>query len=235
MPAKPLVSCICPTFNCPPYHMQLLEECVYWFLEQEYDNKELVILNDNPRQKLICREDGVTVYNSTKRFASLGEKYNRLVELAEGEVILPWEDDDISLPHRIKQAVERLGQYQYWNPHQSWFEDRAGLHYDHQHGYCLNASAIHKTAFDTLKFANVSGSQDADFATRAELFLDCSPHSLISHSEWSYVYRWGVRDHLSGHKNMAKAYRDADTSVPGSYVIEPTMYRDYAKLCRSKK
>src|SRR5687768_12090587 len=101
MPGRsaPLVSCICPTYGRAPHSLKLLEEAVYWFTRQEYDGpKELIILNDCAEQRLVCHAPNVHVCNYPQRIASLGLKYNALIEIARGSIILPWEDDDISLP-----------------------------------------------------------------------------------------------------------------------------------------
>src|SRR5215211_75266 len=123
----PLVSCICPTYGRPPNHQYLLEEAIESFLRQTYPNKELIVLNDCPEQELVCLAPGVRVVNLPERFPSLGDKRNAGVELARGELIAPWDDDDISLPWRLSHSVERLGDADYYNPRSWWHMDSRGL------------------------------------------------------------------------------------------------------------
>lgn len=85
--AAPLVTCVCPTFNRPSEGMELLEEAVESFLRQDYEQKELLILNDCPEQVLVCDAPGVRVVNFPSRFPSLGEKRNAGVRLARGTLI----------------------------------------------------------------------------------------------------------------------------------------------------
>ena len=144
----PLVSCICPTYNRPPRYQHLLEEAIASFLRQDYPNKELIVLNDCPGQELICDEPGVRVVNVAERFPSIGDKQNAAVGLARGELIAPWDDDDISLPWRLSLSVERLGDGDYFNPRCYWFLDNEGLHFDHPMGYAHNASLFRRAAFE---------------------------------------------------------------------------------------
>ena len=80
------------------------------------------------------------VVNDPQRFRTLGEKYNALVSLAAGSLLAPWEDDDISLPHRLELSRERLGERDYYNPARYWYLDRHGLHSDHAMGVGHNLS-----------------------------------------------------------------------------------------------
>ncbi|OWK38124.1 hypothetical protein FRUB_07244 [Fimbriiglobus ruber] len=218
---------MCPTYNRAPYHLHLLNESVYWFLRQDYPGpRELVILNDCVDQTLACDAPDVRVVNWHERIPTLGEKRNRLAELSEGDVLLPWDDDDVSLPHRVRQAVDRLGEYEYWNPRQTWYEERGRLIRDHHHQVCHNASAYRRGA---LRYEAVSGPEDALADAWAASHLRVSPHGLAAPREWSYVYRWGVSDcHISGTSDMQASYDRPRKIVSGTYTIRPTMYRDYA-------
>jgi len=229
----PFVSFVTATYARPPLRLRLLDELVYWFTRQDYpaDRRELLILNDAPGQELTCPVPGVRVVNAPARYPTLGDKLNALSDLAAGEVILPQDDDDVPLPHRARQAVERLGGADYWNPQASWYEDAAGLHADHAHGVCHNAGAFRA---GKLRYPPVSGSQDAAADAWAKAHLRVSPAVLSAPAEWSYVYRWGVSDvHLSGFRDPEAAYSSVPAPVPGRYRITPRMGRDYVLLTRA--
>ena len=69
------VSCLCLTYNRPGRdELLLLEEAVMSFLQQTYPDKELLILNDHPGQKLFCNYPGVKVFNFPERFETLTDK-----------------------------------------------------------------------------------------------------------------------------------------------------------------
>ena len=119
-------------------------------MRQDYPNKELIVINDCPGQELICDGPGVRVVNVGERFLSIGDKRNAGVGLARGELIAPWDDDDISLPWRLSLSVERLGDGDYFNPRCYWFLDNEGLHFDHSVGYAHNASLFRRAALERV-------------------------------------------------------------------------------------
>jgi glycosyltransferase involved in cell wall biosynthesis len=196
-------SCLCPTFNRVPGKQWLLEEAIESFLRQDYDDKELIILNDCPQQTLICNFPNVLVLNLPRRISSLGEKRNLLVSIASGSVFFPWDDDDVSLPTRVSQSIELLGeQYEYYNPALYWQIDSIGLRSDHPMGVGHNCSAYKRGLFNRIGgYSHVSSGEDADIDHRmraAGRFVP-RPNSPVPRADWFYVYRWGVSDtHISG-------------------------------------
>ena len=100
---NPLVSCLCVTYNRP----QLLKEAVYFFLAQDYDNKELIIVNDQKEIFYKCCEPNVKVYNFNTRFGSLGEKRNHAKKLAskKAKYIFWIDDDDVYYPNFLSHMV----------------------------------------------------------------------------------------------------------------------------------
>lgn len=226
-----LASCLCPTFNRGPNYLHLLSEAVESFLRQTYERKELVILNDCPEQTLICDAPNVRVVNWYERIPTLGEKYNELVKLARGGILLPWEDDDISLPGRIEQAAMFLENLDYWKPPQVWYLE-GKLHWKHSVGVRHHAGAFTRAEWQRVGgYPAVSGSQDA--VMDQKMHGHCLPSFPfgIPVQEWQYIYRWGVSPwHLSG---SASAWNDAARAVrPGLFKIEPMWTTDYEKLCK---
>lgn len=224
-----MVTCICPTFGRAPAKLNLLEECVYWFGRQTYTAAELLIYNDAVNQTLICNAPGVRVINTANRCPTLGDKYNDMVEASRGSIILPWEDDDISLPNRIQQAVDKLQGADYFNPRRTWYEQGGELHHKHTHGVCHNGSAYHK---DFLKivggYDRTSGNQDMLIQQRFDMTgRGASP--LVKPHEWTYIYRWGVSQlHLSAYGFQMQTVYDNVKAEPATIVINPKMHRDYA-------
>ena len=94
---EPLISCKCTTYA----RVDLLEEAIYGFLQQKYENKELVVVNDYPLQKLIFDHPQVKIINIDSPFKSIGDKDDFTVSQCSGDIIAVWDDDDISLPHHL--------------------------------------------------------------------------------------------------------------------------------------
>lgn len=229
-----LASCLCPTHGRPPGHQHLLEEAVESFLRQTERRCELLVLNDCPQQELKCSAPGVRVVNAPSRYPTLGDKYNAMVRLARSDVLLPWEDDDVSLPWRVEQALAALaGGAEYFNPGWSWYMSGGTLHSGHAQGFNHNASAFRRAAWRRVGgYSRLSGAQDGDMDRRLRLASVMAPALGRDPCEWSYVYRWGVSDcHLSGQQDTAAAYAARGSAAqPGSYALEPGWAVDYAAL-----
>lgn len=233
---------LCPTYNRPPRHLGLLKDCVESFRRQDLPlgvSAELVILNDAPGQELLCDVPGVVIVNAPRRFPSLGEKYSDLVSLARFEILMPAEDDDLSLPRRIEQALTYLSTgHHYFNPGWTWYEE-LGKPPRPAGGVCHNASAYTRFAYEAVGgfYAPLCGGQDADMDRRLREKFGCNEPVKESH----YVYRWGVQPyHLSGVADYtatdphAEHYRRIGEQpiATGVFDITPGWRQDYVAMCR---
>lgn len=100
-----LVSCVMPTWN----RRAFIPGAIDSFLRQTYEPRELVILDDGdePIQDLIPQDSRIRYAFEGKRRIT-GDKRNRVNELARGDVICHFDDDDWSAPDRIADQVARL-------------------------------------------------------------------------------------------------------------------------------
>jgi glycosyltransferase involved in cell wall biosynthesis len=236
----PMISCICGTYNRPPTHQHLLEEAIESFLRQTYPNKELIVLNDCPGQELVCDAPGVRVVNLDARVPSLGDKMNLAINLSRGELIAPWDDDDISLPRRLSFSVEQLGDADYFNPGSYWFWDSNGLHHDHSMGYAHNASLFTRAAFQAVQgYPSISLGYDAVIDDALLSAMERVVHPLrgypdLNRSQWFYIYRWGVNPvHVSGRAD--ESFYQEIGSLPveaGRFHVTPRWAQDYVAATR---
>jgi glycosyltransferase involved in cell wall biosynthesis len=96
-----MISCKMITYG----RVEYLEESLYSFLNQDYDGeRELVIVNDYPLQRLIFEHPLVRIINLDKTFEWLGNKENFATEQCRGEVIVQWDDDDMALPNHLSNV-----------------------------------------------------------------------------------------------------------------------------------
>lgn len=92
------ISCKCITYG----RVEYLEESIESFLRQNYQGeKELVIINDYPLQKLTFDHPNVRIYNLDKTFDTIGEKENYAVSKCRFDTIAVWDDDDLALPNHL--------------------------------------------------------------------------------------------------------------------------------------
>jgi glycosyltransferase involved in cell wall biosynthesis len=105
LPAPPAVTCICSADG----RVELLEEAIQSFLHQDYPGaKELIVLNDTAGLTLDFDHPQVQVVNLPRRFHSVAEKLRAAVGLAAYDLVFPWPEDEISLPHRLSFSVAHL-------------------------------------------------------------------------------------------------------------------------------
>ena len=107
METLPLVSCIMPTYGRPDY----VAESVAMFLAQDYPNKELIVLNDCAGQVFTGEFPDVRLINEPSRSRTIGEKRNRCVSMASGEVVAVWDDDDVYLPWRLSFTISEMQKF----------------------------------------------------------------------------------------------------------------------------
>jgi hypothetical protein len=91
---------VCATYGRIPF----LNRSVASFLSQNYDDKHLVIVNDDKNITINCDSELVTCININKKLL-LDEKRNIGINLGNYDLIVGWDDDDISLPNRINHHV----------------------------------------------------------------------------------------------------------------------------------
>lgn len=93
---------VCCTYGRIPYLGKMLSG----FLNQTYEDKHLVIINDDTNITLKCNYHNVSVINCTRRLL-LSEKRNIGASYGYYDLIFPWDDDDIFLPGRIQNHVDQ--------------------------------------------------------------------------------------------------------------------------------
>jgi glycosyltransferase involved in cell wall biosynthesis len=94
----PLISCIMPTRGRP----ELALQAVRYFQAQDYPHRELVILDDaGGTLGPLLPDDPRIRYTQVGARQSIGAKRNRGVQLARGQLVAHWDDDDWYAPDRL--------------------------------------------------------------------------------------------------------------------------------------
>ena len=238
--ALPLVSCLCLTYRRPQRDQYLLEEAIESFLRQTYPNKELIVLNDCPGQVLSCDVPGVRIYNAPNRCNSAGEKRNLAVALARGDLLVPWDDDDISLPWRLELSVARLGEGDYYSPGMVWVARDGEMQREPVWYFAHVASMFTRSGFqDVGGYRALSFGEDLRFdedlrtMTRLSPFSDPNVHQLPA-GDLFYLYRAGASgNHLSRTHNPFRWDEIGSRPIDqGHYTLRPHWRMDYIALTR---
>jgi glycosyltransferase involved in cell wall biosynthesis len=102
---QPLVSCIMPTAD----RRRFVPLAIQNFLQQDYPNRELVILDDGQDSIAdLAPADARVKYIRTTQRQTVGAKRNQCVQASQGNLIMHWDDDDWVAPYRIRYQVEAL-------------------------------------------------------------------------------------------------------------------------------
>lgn len=102
---QPLVSCIMPTAD----RRRFVPLAIQNFLQQDYTNRELVILDDGKDSVAdLSPADGRVKYIRMPHRQTVGAKRNQCIRASQGDLIVHWDDDDWVAPHRIRYQVEAM-------------------------------------------------------------------------------------------------------------------------------
>jgi len=223
----PMIAALMPTFGRASRQPELIKDAVRDFLDQDYpaDRRILIVANDAPGHVLTCRHPNVWCVNMGERATSLGVKCNIMIALARhrgAEIGMMWEDDDRSLPHRMKSSAKHLEGFEYWNPGMVWFHQNGQDRVLDGKGVMHHASA-YKLSSMFGRYSDTSHGHDAAADSWAKMNLKCNPRKIGANEpdEVFYVYTWGFSDfHLSGQRDMTAAYKSANPGPPGNYRIQ---------------
>ena len=242
----PFISCKCITYG----RLHFLEEAVESFLKQEYaGQKELIIVNDYPLQKLSYDHPEIKIFNLEETFLTIGEKENFALEQCSGELIAVWDDDDIALPNHISNIAKYFtedGEFLLWgngalvhsnNIHELTGLGNSGIVYTKKIWKELGGHPLENAGYDTT-FVN-----QIIYRPGAKPMIVAYPPN----EEVSWFYMWGDRGyHMSGegtdhpgklnaiqrHSAHVESERALGKIPTGEITINPHWDIDYQKLLK---
>lgn len=236
----PLISAKCITYG----RVGMLEESLHSFLQQDYPNKEMIIVNDYPEQKLIFDHPQVKIVNLDYTFSVIGKKENFATELCKGDIICQWDDDDVALPNHLNN-VARL-----FTDGVNILHWQTGVFYDEPNiktvGWIGNSGIVfRKSAWEAVgKHPLENAGYDMTFVDKlhahgGRLF------ATMPKEEASWFYMWGGRGyHMSGqgddgpgkpniiqrHSLHIENLRRQGKIPTGDVVLNPHWNHDYSKM-----
>lgn len=226
------VSCLCLTYGRP----HLLEEAIESFLRQSWDGaRELVVVNDHPRQTLVLNHPQVVIVNLGRRLRTLGEKRNLSVALARYDNLLVWDDDDIYLPWRIEETMKTLPARHFFKCPNAWVMDDDALSPTPAYNLFHGGTAFTRWLFEQAGgYAAINGGEDADIEDRFQNVGGVRgsywPHTALPHDRLYYIYRWRHGSyHATGHRSLDDIAPDV---TEGEIILEPKWRLPYQCLAR---
>ena len=229
--------------------VEFLEESLHSFLLQNYPGeKELVIVNDYPLQKLVFDHPDVRIYNLDETFKTIGEKENYAIERCSGELIAVWDDDDVALSNHLSNIAK------FWRPDANILHWENGVFYNEPNitsimGLGNSGIVYSKKAWEAIgksPIENAGGDMTLVVAlqklSREGLVL-ASP----TNEECSWFYIWGGRGyHQSGqatdtadkpniiqrHSEYIENLRRKNLIPTGDIQLNPHWNKDYAQMLK---
>lgn len=199
------VSFVCTTYR----RFRCVERIVEQFLQQDYPNKELIILNtdvENPMQldESLYGLDIVLVnnnidYQTGLEYTNRGQICRDAVTHATGDLFMLADDDDIYLPWHLRQAVDGITSNgkDAWKPRRSFFATQNKLEMCQN---TLEASVIVKmNRIREIGFReDRTGFEGLSWYTK--LRDEGQLQELNEYFIPSYCFNWSDPSELAGHK-----------------------------------
>jgi O-antigen biosynthesis protein len=104
-PGTPLVSCIMPTSGRPDW----VPQAIRYFQQQDVENTELIIVDTGPPglESLLPNDPRIHHHRLAGR-RSIGAMRNIACDLARGDIVMQWDDDDWYGPRRVSTQIRPI-------------------------------------------------------------------------------------------------------------------------------
>ena len=159
-----MISVCIPTYGRP----ELLEEAMASFFYQSCTDKELIIINDREDQTLVFDHPLVKVVNLKDRMTT-GAKRALAAEMAKGEYLAFWDDDDIHLRGHLSDLEERIKKTDHKDfvrQGYRWF-DAGGMLYRFDKVVMLHTAVMRKDKYLSMGgHSPLVQGEDTDFVKR---------------------------------------------------------------------
>jgi glycosyltransferase involved in cell wall biosynthesis len=243
----PFISAKCITYG----RVSTLEEAIYSFLQQDYPGeKELVIVNDYPKQKLIFDHPEVRIINLDHTFSTIGDKENYAIELCKGELIAVWDDDDVALPNHLMNIAS------VWKPDTNMLHWNRGVYYNAPNitdivGLGNSGIVYSKKAWEAIGKSPIENA-GGDMTLIHRIHELGRQHVVLASppdKEVSWFYRWGGIDvyHQSGqghdvvgkpnaiqrHSAFIEDKLQKGQIPTGDVILNPHWKYDYVQMLKS--
>jgi len=233
---KPAITCLCPTHG----RAHIIGEAIESYLRQDPCGveTELLIVNDCPEQPLDVSAPGVRVVNIYEPIPDYSLKMNKAVELAAGDLIAWWEDDDISLPFRLRMSFPWIERgFEYYKQSRAWMW-QSGIIEGRPHNLFFGSGLFRKAYY--FECGGATEGIPGDASAHVNMMRGGGMHEREpAIHETFFMYRWaGMGHHDSGvagtnaDRFNSFRYRTLTDArfVPGIQHVRPEWKQDYCAL-----
>lgn len=259
----PKISCVCVTKNRP----YLLKKSIRCYIHQNYQNKELVIISQGDPEsneeiqnylKEVNRND--ISFFIMPDLASLGSLRNTSIEIATGELICQWDDDDLYHPDRLitqYQAIRKSDRNlaSIYCDFLKFFAETKELYwcdwsdkYDFSHKFLCGSIMFYKKVFNMFEvfypeFGDQSCRQE-DLNVLEKIITKGKISPIVSGNHYIYVYHGKNTYEIEHHKltlNDKWGFKvfDRDAILYNKQLLEDTFKKvelnEKIKVCSLKE
>jgi len=182
---------VVPTYD----RVEYLGRVVQSFIEQTYDEVELLIINDQKNLSIECDVPNVRIMNISEKIL-LPHKRNLGVQFGYHDIIFTLDDDCIMLPNYIKSHMEIYKK----SKHVEFIRDK-NMHSLYCEKLCPNQQALGNWSFRRSLWFDVGGyALDCNNGEDQEFQNKIDPNKILLRDSDipSFVYGWtGVNYHCS--------------------------------------
>jgi len=244
MNTNPKVSCVMCTYG----RYKTVQRSIMTWLEQDYENKELLIFNTAEVPLFISdrlQKAGVRVVNQSSKasgapFTCLGDVRQAALDHMDGDIYVCWDDDDFFFPWFLSLGVSKYREHGKW----AWKPSEAYMTMDNGVNYKIAGNALEATILvdaDIIKKFGFSTNKSGAEHTDGGWMDQCRDHDQLVIEDIypleSYCYTWGSPDaphKTSGHidepnnfENHKSGSVDFGDRVPLDHVDCEFMRRVY--------
>lgn len=241
----PPISCKCITYG----RISTLEELVYSFINLEYEGeKELIIVNDYPLQKIIYDHPEIKIYNLDYTFPTIGHKENYALEKCNHNIIAIFDDDDVVLPNHLNNIAK------YFKEDTTLLHWGKGILFDRPKITAITSLGNGGIVYSKKAWRDLGGHplENAGYDMTFVMDLQTLPdYKLViaepPNEEVSYIYYWSYRSyHMSGlgsdkdntsrpnalirHSEYVESQRLLGNIPTGDVILNPRWEVDYIDL-----
>lgn len=241
------ITCLCLTHGRP----YLVNEALESFLRQDPVpgvETEMLIVNDCAEQTLVYKHPRVRIVNLDRQITNMSQKLNQAVcyYVASSHVAM-WEDDDISLPYRIRQSVRTVetNLHRPFRLIRAWYAENNVIR-SRPCNLFFGSAMFERVDFMDAGGADLNGWMDKsaweNMTKRiGTVGVDPTPQQTY------FIYRWGgpgVHDSApkgllsrATNEERARVFHDNTVSsplfVPGEIELEPYWQHDYTRMAET--
>ncbi len=160
------ISCIMPTKN----RRQFVPRAIACYLAQSYGPRELIVMDNGESIADLIPKDPSIRYVRLNSTISTGQLRNFCCQIAGGEFIAHWDDDDWYHPYRLAEQIGAIGPKQVTGYNSILFHgDKGVFSYSGAADYAVGTSLLYRKSYwQANKFKAINVGEDVAFTDAAK-------------------------------------------------------------------